>query len=59
MVKNLKAHKGLMCYRQNIYSLLKVFGVFGNKLMANLGVICYLHIFRSLLKVLNVIKIRK
>ena len=53
----MKAHKGVMCYQQNICSLLNVFGVFGKKLKANLGVRCYLHIFFSFLKVLNVIKI--
>ena len=46
-VKNLKAHKGVIFYLKNIFSLLKVFVIFGNKLKANLCVMCYLHIFAN------------
>ena len=51
--KNLKANEGVIFYRQNICSILKVFGVFGKQLKANLGVRCYLLIFQSFLKLLG------
>ena len=35
---------------KNIYSLLKMFGVYEKKLKANLGVGCYLHIFLQIIE---------
>ena len=39
-----------MCYWKNIFSPLKLFGVFEKKLKANLGVRCYLNIFSQILE---------
>ena len=44
-VLKMKDHEGVICYWQNICSLLNVFRVFIKKLKAGICGRCYLHMF--------------